>query len=111
MRAYAKRPAFIVGKPTWSHSGLWYAGAIAHDSHHSKLYHEAKASMAGKPPADCWTGSGAEKKCLAFQREVLDALGADEKLVAYVRELEKNPAYQGRHRGWGAWRDYLKRRW
>jgi hypothetical protein len=111
MKAYAKRPTFVVGKRTWSHSALWYAGAIAHDSYHSKLYHEAKASAGGKPAADCWTGKDAEKKCLAFQIEVMLSLGADEKMVAYLGELEKNPTYQGHHRGWRSWWDYLGRRW
>jgi hypothetical protein len=111
MRAYAKRPTFVVGKRTWSHSALWYAGAIAHDSYHSKLYHDARENSGGNPPADCWTGREAEKKCLAFQIEVLKALHVDEKTLAYLEEVEKNPTYQGHHRGWRSWRDYWKRRW
>jgi hypothetical protein len=111
MKAYAKKPTFVVGKRTWSYSALWYAGAIAHDCYHSKLYHEARASKDGKPPADCWTGSEAEKKCLAFQIEVLKALHADEKTLAYLEELEKNPTYQGHNRGWRGWIDYWRRRW
>ncbi len=111
MRAYAKRPAFVVGKPTWRHSALWYAGAIAHDSYHSKLYHEARESSDGNPPADCWTGIEAEKKCLAFQIEVLETLGAGAETVAYLKELEKNPTYQGHTRGWRGWIDYWRRRW
>jgi hypothetical protein len=111
MRADAKRPTFVVGKRTWSHSALWYAGAIAHDSYHSKLYHEAKAGAGGNPPADCWTGKDAEKKCLVFQIEVMLSLGADESIVAYLRELEKSPTYQDRDRGWRSWWDYLWRRW
>jgi hypothetical protein len=92
MRAYAKRPTFVVGKRTWSHPALWYAGAIAHDSYHSKLYHDARESSGEKPPADCWTGIEAEKKCLAFQIKVLEMLNADAETVAYLKELEKNPA-------------------
>jgi hypothetical protein len=111
MRAYAKRPAFVVGMRTWSHSALWYAGAIAHDSYHSKLYHEARESSGGNPPGDRWTGSAAEKKCLAFQIEVLKALHADAETVAYLEELEKNPTYQGHTRGWRSWREYWYRRW
>jgi hypothetical protein len=111
MRAYAKRPTFVVGKRTWSHSALWYAGAIAHDCFHSKLYHDERARTGSRPAADCWTGSGAEKKCLAFQIEVLKALHVDEKTVAYLKELEKNPAYQGHNHGWRGWIDYWRRRW
>jgi hypothetical protein len=111
MRAYAKRPTFVVGKPTWRHSAVWYAGTIAHDSYHSKLYHETRAITGKNPPADCWTGIEAEKKCLAFQIKVLEMLNADAETVAYLEELEKNPAYQGHNRGWRGWIDYWRRRW
>jgi hypothetical protein len=100
MKAAAEKPTFVVGKRTWNHSALWYAGAIAHDSYHSKLYHDARESSGEKPPADCWTGSEAEKKCLAFQIEVLKALHVDEKTLAYLEEVEKNPTYQGHNLGW-----------
>ena len=109
MHANARRPTFVVGKRTWSHSALWFAGAIAHDAYHSKLYHDAKAAT-GRPPADSWTGTEAERKCLAFQIEVLKALGAEDKTIAYLEELEKNPAYQGHNKGWRSWWDYLRRR-
>lgn len=111
MKAYAKRPMFVVGKRTWSHSALWYAGAIAHDSYHSKLYHDAKSISGKKPSADFWTGSEAEKKCLAFQIEVLKTLGAGDETVAYLRELEKNPTYQGSNHGWRSWWNYWRRPW
>jgi hypothetical protein len=110
MWAQAKRPTFAVGRRTWSHSALWYAGAIAHDAHHSKLYHDAKRGTAN-PPADCWTGPEAERKCLASQIETLKTLGADDATVAYLEKLRKNPTYQGHHKGWRSWRDYLRRRW
>ena len=42
MRAWAQAPTFVVGKRTWKHSALWYAGAIAHDAYHAKLYADAK---------------------------------------------------------------------
>jgi hypothetical protein len=112
MRADAIKPTFVVGRPTWQHSLIWYAGAIAHDYHHSKLYHEAKANDKRKKAlAESWTGIDAEKKCLAFQMEVLESLHADESMMAYLKGLQRNPTYQGRHRGWKAWRDYFTRWW
>lgn len=111
MRARAARPTFVVGKRTWRHSALWYAGAIAHDACHAKLYRDAKARDGKEPDADRWTGREAEKTCLAFQIRALRALGADAATVAYLEELEKNPVYQGHTRGWRSWRDYLRRRW
>jgi hypothetical protein len=112
MKAWAENPTFLVGDRTWKHSALWYAGAIAHDAFHSKLYHDAKRSRGGREPdADAWTGSKAEKICLAFQRKVLLELSADDAIIAYIDECEKNPAYQGRNKGWKSWLDYLKRWW
>jgi hypothetical protein len=111
MHAHARRPTFVVGKRTWSHSPLWYAGAIAHDAHHSKLYQDGKAAAGGEPAADCWTGKEAERKCLAFQIDVLKALDADDRTVAYLEELRKNPTYQGHNKGLRGWAAYLMRRW
>jgi hypothetical protein len=112
MRAWTVRPTFVVGKPTWSHSPLWYAGAIAHDAYHAALYGDAKKRCeASEPDADSWTGVEAEKQCLAFQREVMVALNADDKIVRYIDRCAQDPTYQGRNRGWRGWLDYLKRRW
>lgn len=112
MKAWTKKPTFIVGARTWKHSALWYAGAIAHDAYHSKLYHEAKRAIHGKEPdAGAWTGTEAEKQCLAFQRQILLELNADEKTIAYVEECAKNPTYQGHSSGWRGWVDYLRRWW
>ena len=112
MRVWAKRPTFVVGKPTWSHSPLWYAGAIAHDAFHAALHADAKKLCKGnEPDADSWTGVEAEKKCLAFQRQVLVALNADDEVVRYLDRYAQDPTYQGRNRGWRGWLDYLKRRW
>ncbi len=112
MQAWADKPTFIVGKATWQHSALWYAGAIAHDAFHAKLYLDAKKSRAGKEPdADAWTGPVREKQCLSFQRRILTRLGADEKRLGYVDRCAENPTYQGHHKGWRSWLDYLQRRW
>jgi hypothetical protein len=112
MKAWAKKPTFVVGKATWQHSAVWYAGAIAHDAFHAKLYLDAKKSRPGHHlEADAWTGAAAEKQCLSFQRRTLEQLSADEKILAYIDECAKNPTYQGGNKGWRSWLDYLKRRW
>lgn len=112
MKAWTKEPTFVVGKRTWKHSALWYAGAIAHDAYHAKLYADAKnASRGSEPEADSWTGTEAEKKCLGFQRKVLLELKADTKTISYLDACRGNPTYQGRNRGWKSWLDYLKRWW
>ena len=112
MKAWAKKPTFIVGKPTWTHSPLWYAGAIAHDAYHGKLYGDTgKRGSRKAPAAEAWTGVEAEIKCLVFQRHVLSKLNAGEAMLNYVDRCAEKPRYQGRNRGWGSWLDYLKRRW
>ena len=112
MKAWRKKPTFVVGRRTWQHSVLWYAGAIAHDAYHAKLYLDAKRQHRGmKPDADAWTGVEPEKQCLSFQRQVLERLDADAATLAYVEECFNHPTYQGHHRGWKSWLDYLKRRW
>jgi hypothetical protein len=112
MKAWRQKPTFVVGKRTWQHSVLWYAGAIAHDAYHAKLYLDATKKGGGKKPvADSWTGAESEKQCLRFQRQVLLELYADEQTIAYIEECAKSPTYQGRNQGWRSWLDYLRRWW
>jgi hypothetical protein len=112
MKAWREKPTFVVGARTWKHSVLWYAGAIAHDAYHAKLYLDARRQLRGTgPDADAWTGIESEKQCLSFQRGILARLGADEKTLAYIDQWLKHPTYQGHHKGWKSWLDYLKRRW
>jgi hypothetical protein len=103
MQAGAAKPAFQVGKATWSQPAAWYAGTISHDGRHSALYHAAKAAARGEPPADTWTGAAAEKDCLALQLKVLAQIKAPPYMLQYVRSLLTDPAYQQvpyDHRDW-----------
>lgn len=112
MRAQPTRAIFTVGAPTWQHSVLWYAGAIAHDAYHVKLYRVARlARPPAQPRAEDWTGATAEKACLGFQRGVLAALDAAPSMLAYVDSQLRNPVYQGRNQGRGSWLDYHQRWW
>ena len=110
--AWTERPIFTVGAPTWNHSPLWYAGAIAHDAYHVKLYRDAKKWNRGRTPTvDAWSGKAAERRCLSFQRNVLFSLKADETILHYLERHLENPTYQGRNKGWVGWLDYRKRWW
>ncbi|MGH7793740.1 MAG: hypothetical protein ACREQ2_02385 [Candidatus Binatia bacterium] len=112
VQAWARKPIFTVATATWNHSALWYAGAIAHDAFHAKLYRDAKQhDPARGPSADAWSGKAAERACLAFQSQVLLALNADKAIIAHIEKHAKNPTYQGRNQGWGSWLDYRKRWW
>ena len=112
MKAWAEKPTFTVGAATWRHSAVWYAGAIAHDAYHAKLYIDAKKGKGlREPDSNTWTGVEAEKKCLAFQCQVLVELNADEKIISYIDHCAINPTYQGHPIGWRSWLDYLRRWW
>jgi hypothetical protein len=110
--AWAERPIFTVGAPTWSHSPVWFAGAIAHDAYHAKLYFEAKRRAGNrKPSIETWTGKAAELACLLFQKKILLNLRADKTTLAHIESHLRNPTYQGRATGLGGWLDYRKRWW
>ncbi len=94
MDVYGDVPTFDVAYRSWNHSSLWYAGIIAHDSCHSRLYFAAKAGGSAEPPADAWTGKRAEQTCLEYQIRVLSELDADEGTLEYLRQLRVNPTYQ-----------------
>jgi hypothetical protein len=112
MRAWAQEPTFVVGRATWQHSPVWYAGAIAHDAYHARLYDRARRIRCGRrPAADEWTGAAAEKKCLAFQYAVLRTLKSDEVTLRYIADWAEKPFYAGRNRGLRSWLDYLRRWW
>ena len=95
MNVYGPKPAYEVGKPTWSAGAIWYAGTIAHDAHHSRLYFEEKAALGGQEPNELvWTGAEAEKKCLKVQYDALKELRADDATLAYIVDLSSAPTYQ-----------------
>lgn len=95
MDVYSDVPTFQVGEDTWKGDPVWYAGAIAHDSCHSRLYFEAKANNGGnEPDRNAWTGSQAEITCLGFQIKVLQEIGGDQATIDYLKEVMKDPKYQ-----------------
>lgn len=72
MAAHRSPPTFDLSEQTAFFSLTWCAGAIAHDSFHSKLYHDYLRSHPDSKsvPDDVWTGEAAELKCLAHQMQV-----------------------------------------
>lgn len=90
------RPTFYVGDATWQAGALWYAGAVVHDSRHARLYAQAlKRHPDREPAASEWKDVAGEKKALAYQLAFLSELKADPAELAYIRGLERDPAYQG----------------
>lgn len=76
MRAWLKPPKFEMADGT-AYSITWCAGSIAHDSFHSKLYHDylREKPKTKQVPEAVWTGAEAEKLCTTHQLTVLKAIG------------------------------------
>jgi len=83
MRAYRRPPTFDLNDRTAFYSQTWCAGAIAHDSFHSKLYNEYKKAHPGGVPDEVWTGREVEKQCLKHQLQVLQEIGAPFSEISY----------------------------
>lgn len=92
MAAYLDKPTFYVGTDTFNSEEEWYASCIVHDAFHSKLYHDYKESTGAAVPNDIWTGEAAEIKCIDFQIEFLEAIGARAELSEHA-EKSKTTKY------------------
>lgn len=86
MVAQETPPRFKVGLPTLNSGSIWYAGAIVHDSCHSKLYYDAIAEH-GNVYSDGWTGKEAESKCISAQSDVLEKIGANQETLDYLKSV------------------------
>ncbi|HTH72583.1 MAG TPA: hypothetical protein VL737_04455 [Candidatus Pristimantibacillus sp.] len=88
MQAYNDPPLYLVGDATRNAGTLWYAGTIAHDAGHSKLYHDYLDAHPGQVvPGDVWTGEAAEAACLDAQYDALQQMGAPESTLDYVKGI------------------------
>ncbi len=75
MAAYERPPtSYLHDKFEWQSSES-YAAGIAHESFHSKLYHDFLRTNAWVPDLE-WTGENAERLCCEHQLQVLKAIGA-----------------------------------
>lgn len=88
MAAYNDPPLYMVGDATRTSGTLWYAGTIAHDAGHSKLYHDYLDAHPGQVvPGDVWTGESAEAACLDAQYDALQQMGAPQSTLDYVKGI------------------------
>jgi hypothetical protein len=92
MRATQNPPVFELNERSAFHSVTWCAGVIAHDSFHSKLYHDHKNTHRGSVPRQVWTGHEAEMKCLEHQLQVLKEIGAPDGEIGYCQTLKPDYA-------------------
>lgn len=103
-------PVFEVADPTTFHSVTWCAGCIAHDSIHSKLYHDWQKTNSDPVPDTVWTGETAEKQCLEHQVQVLKLIGAPTNEIVFCSRV-KPDFYEVNHHPTNTWDDYKKRNW
>ena len=92
MVPWKRPPTFLMDRGTASRSVTWAAGAIAHESCHSRLWHEySKRHGTIDVPRAAWGGQANELRCIRYQVEVMKRLGAP------VREIEALERADGLH--------------
>ncbi len=85
MWAYKTPPTYEIADSTAFYSLTWCAATIAHDSFHSKLYHDHGKTHGGHVPDSVWTGTAAEKKCMKHQLLVMEHIGASKWEIDYAK--------------------------
>jgi hypothetical protein len=107
MWAYKTPPTFEVNDATAFYSVTWCAATMAHDSFHSKLYHDYQKAHGGAVPDAVWTGNAAERQCMSHQLAVMQRIGAPSKEIAYAKKQSDGHYVQDHE----TWQDYKKRKW
>jgi len=107
MWAYQTPPTYEMSDTTAFYSVTWCAATIAHDSFHSKLYHDYLKSHSGPVPDAVWTGRAAEVKCMTHQLEVMERIGADKGELDYAKQQADGHYAKDQE----SWQDYQKRDW
>ncbi|MDB6108447.1 MAG: hypothetical protein JWR69_197 [Pedosphaera sp.] len=107
MWAYKTPPTYEMTDATAFYSLTWCAATIAHDSFHSKLYHEYQKAHDGPVPDVVWTGTAAEQQCMQHQLAVMQRIGAPQREIDHAKQ-EADGQYVKDKETWG---DYEKRKW
>jgi hypothetical protein len=107
MWAYETPPTYEMSDTTAFYSVTWCAATIAHDSFHSKLYHDYRKAHSGPVPDTAWTGLEAEQQCMKHQLAVMKRIGATQ------WEIDHATKQKGGHytRDGETWDEYRKRKW
>ena len=110
MTAYEEPPSFQLADRSAFYSITWCAGVIAHDSYHSKLYHDYKDFHKRRVPNEIWIGANAEKKCMKHQLQILKEIGAPAHEIEHTKKTNPN-FYDVNQDGQYDWDDYEARDW
>jgi hypothetical protein len=81
-------PTYYMSDITAFASVTWCAATIAHDSFHSKLYHEYRRAHDGPVPSTIWKGREAEQQCIKHQLAVMERIGASIEEIDHSKALE-----------------------
>jgi len=103
-------PTFELNDRTAFYSVTWCAGSIAHDSYHSKLYHDYKKIHSGPVPDIIWGGQNVELECIKHQINALKQIGAPKLEIDHCRQQDGSH-YDINKDGKYDWDDYKKRDW
>jgi hypothetical protein len=98
MWAYKNPPTYEMSDDTAFYSLTWCAATIAHDSFHSKLYHDYLKAH-GQVPNDIWTGTAAEQQCMKHQLAVMEQIGASKWEIDYAK-TQADGHYANEKRTW-----------
>jgi hypothetical protein len=84
MAAEEDPPTFELADTSAYYSLTWCAAVIAHDSYHSKLYHDYKNQHGLPVPHEHWAGVATESICNAHQIKVMEAIEAPQHELDYM---------------------------
>ena len=107
MWAYKTPPTYEMNDKTTSYSLTWRAATIAHDSFHSKLYHDYQKAHEGRVPDAVWTGTAAEEQCMKHQLAVMKLIGASKWEIDYATKQAAGH-YVKDHE---TWEEFKRRKW
>jgi hypothetical protein len=107
MWAYKTPPTYEMSDSTAFYSVTWCAATIAHDSFHSKLYHDYQTAHSEAVPDEIWTGTSAEQQCMKHQLAVMKRIGTTQFEIDYA-QTQADGHYVKDHE---TWEDYEKRNW
>src|SRR6266446_1360656 len=106
MWAYKTPPTYEISDITAYYSLTWCAATIAHDSFHSKLYHDYRKAHDGPVPDTVWTGKEAEGQCMKHQLVVMQHIGASTWEIDYAKKQTDGHYVKDNE----TWQDYKKRK-
>ncbi|MDB6021721.1 MAG: hypothetical protein JWQ04_1578 [Pedosphaera sp.] len=107
MWAYKTPPTYEISDSTAFYSVTWCAATIAHDSFHSKLYHDHRKTHGGPVPDAVWTGTAAEQQCMKHQLAVMEHIGASTLEIDHAKKQADGHYVKDNE----TWQEYKNRKW